>query len=116
MINIKNKYGIITITDKVIAKIVGSVATSCFGVVGMASKTAADSFAALLKWDNMDKGVSVKVTDELTLDITLHIIVTYGVNIPAITDSIRNKVCYSVEELTGVKVSGVSIVVESLKM
>ena len=116
MINIKNKYGLITITDKVVARIVGNIATSCFGVVGMASRNAADSFADLLKWENMDKGINITCMPDNTLEVALHIIVTSGVNIPAISDSIRNKVCYSVEKLTSVKVSKVSIIVESLKM
>lgn len=106
----------ITITEKVVARIVGCIATSCFGVVGMAARTAAEGFAALLKWENMEKGVEISCAPDNTLAIKLHIIATYDVNIPAISDSISNKVCYSVEELTGVKVSSVGIIVESLKI
>ena len=116
MLKLKNKYGSIAISDMVIARIVGGVATSCFGVVGMAARTAADSFASLLKWENMERGIEINCTESNTIDITLHLIMTYGVNIPAISDSIRNNVCHSVEELTGAKVSKVSIIVESLKM
>ena len=116
MLKMKNKYGIIAISDLVIARIVGGVATSCFGVVGMAARTAADNFASLLKWENMERGIDISCNNNESIDITLHIIMTYGVNIAAISDSIRNSVCHSVYELTGAKVSKVSIIVESLKM
>ena len=88
---------------------------TCFGVVGMATRNATDSFTSLLKWENMEKGVEIQYSDN-TLKIGLHIIMTYGVNIPAISDSIKSKVVYSVEEFTGVKVGEVKIFVDSLKM
>lgn len=115
MLKIDGKYGDIYLTDTVIAKLVGSVATSCFGVVGMATRNASDSFTSLLKWDSMEKGVEIQYVDN-GLDIGLHIIMTYGVNISAISESIKSKVIYSVEEFTGIKVNKVSICVDSLKM
>ena len=81
----------------------------------MATRNATDSFTSLLKWDNMEKGVEIQYSDN-TLNIGLHIIMTYGVNIPAISDSIKSKVVYSVEEFTGIKVNEVKIFVDSLKM
>ena len=115
MLKIDGKYGDVYLTDIVIAKLVGSVATSCFGVVGMATRNATDSFTSLLKWENMEKGVEIQYSDN-TLKIGLHIIMTYGVNIPAISDSIKSKVVYSVGEFTGIKVGEVKIFVDSLKM
>lgn len=115
MLKLDGKHGDIFLSDTVIARVVGSVATSCFGVVGMAAKNAADSFNSLLKWDNMEKGVDISYDDK-KITIGLHIIMSYGVNIPAISLSIISKVKYSVEEFTGVPVAQVSIYVDSLKM
>lgn len=114
MLKYSNKYGNINILDSTIAKIVGGTATSCFGVAGMASKTAADSFASLLKFENIERGVDISVTDQNKIKIKIHVIMSYGVNIPAMCDSIKNKVIYNVETMTGAKVSSVSIVVESI--
>ena len=50
-----------------------------------------------------DKGVGVRA-DGGDLIIDLHIIVTYGVNIGTIVDSITNKVRYTVEQSTGLGV------------
>ena len=115
MLKFENPKGEIMVYDTVIAQIVGNAATSCFGVVGMASRNAADNIVSLLKWENIEKGVKVICSGD-EIKIELHIVVTYGVNIPAITESIIHKVEYSVEEFTGFKVSSVEICVDSLKV
>ena len=51
--------------------------------------------------------------DELVID--LHIIVTYGVNIQAIVDSIKNKVRYTVEKSTGRTVKRITVYVDGMK-
>jgi uncharacterized alkaline shock family protein YloU len=64
-------------------------------------------------FDNSDQGVNVKsVNGALTID--LHISVSYGVNINAICDSIVNKVRYTVESATSLKVSAVNVYVDGL--
>ena len=49
------------------------------------------------------------------LIIDLHIIVTYGVNIGTIVDSITNKVRYTVEQSTGLGVKKVNVFVDGMK-
>ena len=44
----------------------------------------------------------------------MHIAVSYGVNINAIVDSIVNKVRYTVEEATELRVSKVNVYVDAL--
>ena len=62
----------------------------------------------------MDKGVRIRVVGgELLLD--LHIEVSYGVNIAAITRSIVNNVRYAVERATGFKVQKVYVYVDAMK-
>ena len=64
MINIKNHNGDITISQTVFAHIVGNVINNCFGVVGMASKNAAEGIVSLLKKENYEKGVRVVADDK----------------------------------------------------
>ncbi|MPN05269.1 hypothetical protein SDC9_152519 [bioreactor metagenome] len=45
----------------------------------------------------------------------LHIIVTYGLNINAVVQSINQKVQYTVEEATGLEVKKVNVFVDSMK-
>lgn len=111
----ENELGAIVMSNNVIAKIAGVVATGCYGVVGMAYKNATDSIASLLKWDNITKGIKVSTTDE-KINVDLHIIIEYGINIRVISESIINNVRYSIENMTGFKVGKVTINVEGIRI
>lgn len=115
MIKINNPLGCVSISGEAVGKIVGIAATSCYGVVGMASKSATEGIAMLLGKDQYEKGVKVTLS-EGSLEIDLHIIVTYGINIKAITQSIVHKVRYKTEELTGFLVSRVNVYVDDMKL
>jgi uncharacterized alkaline shock family protein YloU len=112
---IKNERGNINISNTVIANLAGYTATQCYGVVGMCSKTGKDGIASLLKKENMDKGIKVK-TDNGTIDISLFVVVEYGLNISTIGETIRSSVKYNVEKFTGMEVSSVRVNVESVRV
>lgn len=115
MVDIKNKNGIIKISQTVFAHIVGNVINNCYGVVGMASKNAAEGIVSLLKKDNYEKGVLVKAEGS-NLVIDVHIIVGYGVNLPAISRSIAKEVKYIVEKMTGFNVKKVNVCIDAMKI
>ena len=112
---IENHNGSINITESVFANIVGNVANNCYGVVGMASKSKKDGVIKLLKMENMSRGINVSVEGNGVV-VDLHIIVEYGVNINAICDSIVHNVKYKLEHNTGLKVTRVNVVVESVRV
>ncbi len=114
MLDIKNHNGQINITQTVFAQIVGNVINNCFGVVGMASKNTAEGIVSLLKKDNYEKGVRV-TSDGNDLIIDVHIIVSYGVNLPAISRSIAKEVKYIVEKMTGFAVKKVNVYIDAMK-
>ena len=111
----ENELGAIVISNNVISRIAGATATSCYGVVGMAVKSATDGIASLLKWDNITKGIKVSTEDD-KICIDLHIIVEYGINIKVISESIMSSVRYCVENITGFKVGKVTINVEGIRI
>lgn len=112
---IKNERGTVSISNAVIAKLAGYTATQCYGVVGMCSKTGKDGFASLLKKENIDKGIKVK-TENSVIDISLYVIVEYGLNIGTIGETIRSHVKYNVEKFTGMEVVSVRVNVESVRV
>jgi len=110
-----NEYGNITIVPKVFANLAGYAATSCYGVVGMVSRSKTDGIVRLLKKDSMDKGIEVTVEkDNISIDI--HIMVEYGINIQAICESIMSRVKYFVETATGLTVNVVNVFVDSIRV
>lgn len=116
MIKFENPNGYIEITNNYFEKLVGQVAQSCFGVTGMVSRPIQSLKAIITSKadkDNYNRGVSVKsVNGSLVID--LHIAVSYGVNINAIAGSITNKVRYSVETVTDLKVSKINVYVDAI--
>lgn len=111
----ENQYGMIEISDSVIANIAGYAATRCYGVIGMAQKNKTDGLAALLRLEMMSRGVKVTRT-ESGFALELHIMVEYGVNISAISDNIISNVTYQVEDLVGIKVSDVTVFVDGMRV
>ena len=111
----ETKYGNINISNNVIANAAGKIATSCYGVVGMATRNTKDGIVSLLKPSNLAKGIKVSVEEnEITVD--LYIVVQYGVNINAICESIMHGVKYRLTELMGMDVKAVNVFVESIRV
>ena len=117
MIKFENPNGYIEITNNYFARLVGNTAQSCFGVTRMVSPNPYQTLKSVIKnkadIDNSNHGVIVKsINGALVID--LYIAVSYGVNISTIADSIVNKVRYTVESSTGLKVSQVNVHVAGL--
>ncbi len=113
-IMINSDLGEVYIENSTIASIAGYVATKCYGVVGMASRSKKDGLVSLLKMENMSKGIRVSTVDN-GIVIDMSIIVEYGVNINVICDSIINNVKYKLEHNTGLKVNKINVHVESVR-
>ena len=111
-----NERGEIQISSEVFTTITGAVATSCFGVKGMAARSKKDGLVHLLRNESMAKGVRVIFESEDTVSIELHIIVDAGVNLTAVSDAIMSEVRYAVGNMTGAKVRAVDVYVDSMQI
>ncbi|MCL2621023.1 MAG: Asp23/Gls24 family envelope stress response protein [Defluviitaleaceae bacterium] len=112
---IKNNFGTININSGVVARIAGLAAMECYGVVGMAAKSARDGIVHLLRMDNLTRGLKLSNRDG-KLVIELHIIAEYGTNITAICESLMSAVKYKVEETCGLNVGSINVFVEGLRV
>lgn len=114
MVKISNEKGTISITSEVFTNIAGDVATSCFGVKGMAGRSKEGGPLQLLRRESMSKGVFTHFDDDGTLSLELHIGVDNGVNISAVCRSIIKEVSYKLEKATGVPVKNVDVFVDTI--
>ena len=94
--------------------IVGNAATGCFGVKGMAGRSMKDGVYHLLRKESASKGVHVEFHQDGSITVELHVIVEYGVNLPAVSESIISEVRYVVENTTGTKVRNVNVYMDSM--
>ena len=111
---IQTDKGQIRIGSEVFTNITGAVATSCYGVKGMAVRSKTDGLVHLLRRESMSKGVKVINHEDGAVTIELHIIVDNGVNLTEISRSIMNRVQYDVTRLTGVEVRSVNVCIDSM--
>lgn len=112
---IRNEMGRLVLSEEAIATIAGAAAIECYGVVGMAGRKMTDGLSELLGRENLSKGVSVSINgDEVSIE--LFVILGYGVKISEVARMIIDKVRYTVEKITGLKVSNVTVSVESIRL
>ena len=116
MITLENHLGKIEICEDYFKKLIGTAATSCFGVAGMSDGNVTQGIRSKVykKRSFIDKGVIV-TNDANGISIDLHIIITYGMNIRELSKSIDKKVRYTVNQATDIKVNKIKIFVDSLK-
>jgi uncharacterized alkaline shock family protein YloU len=111
---IQTDKGLIRVGSEVFTNITGAVATSCYGVKGMAVRSKTDGLVHLLRRESMSKGVRIINHEDGAVTIELHIIVDNGVNLVEISRSIMSRVKYDVTRLTGVEVRSVNVCVDSM--
>lgn len=114
MIKNVNELGTVTLSDDFLANLAGYAATNCFGVAGMASSDAADKLFSAVNKKRLSKGVKIRKNED-SVDIDLHIIVSYGTNITAIVNSIAHRVRYVMEDMCGFKVRDINTFVDGMK-
>ncbi len=109
------ELGNIMIDTEAIAQYAGTEAMECFGIVGMASYSMKDGLVKLLKKESLTRGIVVTLNkNRITIDF--HVIVAYGVNIPAMAENLTSNVKYRVEEFTGLAVEKINIYVEGVRV
>lgn len=115
MLKYKNSYGDIIISDAVIASIAANAVTNSYGIAGMVSSdNALESIVSLFKGGNDHRGISISVENDEII-AAIHIAVTYGINIMAISESITHNAKYAIESATGFKVKEINVFVDSIK-
>ncbi len=115
MIAYETRLGTIDISEGYLSKLIGNEVTSCFGVVGMVpSSNKQRLFNKLTREESIDTGIKVSGNADFVA-VELHIVVTYGMNINAIAESITEKVKYVVKEKTGITVDKVIVKVDGIK-
>lgn len=115
MITLQNHLGKIEISQEYFSYLIGNAVSSCYGVAGMVKAGPRQGLRAFLtRRSYTDDGIVVRnVHNKLVVD--LHISVVYGMNIAAISNSIVNKVRYTVENATDLEVLRVNVFVDEMK-
>ena len=114
MVRHENNNGSVNVSTSVYTDIVGTAASNCFGVKGMAARSVTDGVYHLLRKESVGKGVKVYFHEDGSITIDLHIIVDNGINLNAVGSSIISEVRYVVTKTTGTPVKAVNVYVDSI--
>ena len=102
--------GRISVSADAIAQVIGHVTAESYGIVGMAGRR----FPRLPGRDRTTDGIEVK-SRESGLEIDLHIVVEYGLNLAEVAATVRTRVAYEVERQTGLSVALVEVRIEDVR-
>ncbi len=112
---ISTELGTITIAEELLATLAGYAAIECYGLVGMSSRKLKDGISELLGRDSLRKGVTIKLEED-QLIVDLYIVVSYGTRIPQVAQNVMEKVKYTLENITGLKVSQVNVNIQGVQV
>jgi uncharacterized alkaline shock family protein YloU len=116
-LTVPSELGRITISPDAIAQIVGRVAAECYGVVGMSLRTpgaARERVTRLLPKGKPGRGIVVR-NDGGAVALELYVVVAYGLNLAEVAGTVRSRVAYEVERLTGLRVASVDVHIQDVK-
>jgi uncharacterized alkaline shock family protein YloU len=106
-----SQLGRIGVSSEAVAQIVGHVAAESYGIVGMAGRR----FPRLPGRDRLTDGIEVKSHDGGGLEIDLHVVVEYGLNLAEIAATVRTRVAYEVERQTALTVATVEVRIDDVR-
>ena len=106
-----SSLGRITISNEAVAQIVGHTVAECYGVVGTAARR---RVGRLLARGRPTQGVVVR-DDGDGLVVEVHVVVEYGLKLAEVAATLRSRVQYEVERLTGLRVAAVEVHIRDVR-
>jgi uncharacterized alkaline shock family protein YloU len=105
-VELSTTLGRISISSDAIAQIVAETVRESYGVVAMAGP----------KWlpARSTRGIEIG-RDGGAVTIDVHVVVEYGLKLAEVASTLRNRVGYEVERLTGLPVRAVEVHIEDVK-
>ncbi|MCH5151274.1 MAG: Asp23/Gls24 family envelope stress response protein [Clostridiales bacterium] len=111
----RNSYGVITVSDDVIATLAGHLAIECYGVVEIVPFGFSDSFTDLFKRNGKSRGVRISTKGD-RIFVDLYVKIKYGLPVSAVSSSLKNTVKYGLERFTGMIVDSIDVHVVGVKL
>lgn len=108
MLYMENHIGKITISDAYLRELTRQTVTQCFGIAGLAEPSLTERLIT-----GRQSAVSV-ITRDGKLEIAVHVSIMYGVNIPAVVNSMMHKLEFAVEDAVRIPVSRVRVFVDEI--
>ncbi len=107
--------GRIEVSRRAIAAVVADAVAACYGVVGMAPRTLRDGLDVILRRENLDRGIDVRLANG-RLSVEVYVVVEYGTRIGEVGRNVAEAVEFAVERSLGIPVEHVTVNVQGLRV
>ncbi len=114
MISFDNHLGTIKLSQQYLVDLITHTVTNCFGVAGVSSRNNRQAFLSYFTGADPKRSIKLKYNKKF-LEIDLHILMAYGVNISETVRSIKHKIRYNIEDLTELEIGRINIFVDGIK-
>lgn len=111
--------GSLTVSDDVLADLVGYAAKECYGVVGMAApapSSVQEGIAGLLPGQRLRRGIAIERGEGGRLMVSLHVILEYGVNLAAVSQNLVDSVKFVLKDVAQIDDVDVTVHVDGMKV
>ena len=111
--------GSLTVSDDVLADLVGHATRECYGVVAMSAPAPAnvqEGIAGLLPAQRHRRGIEISHSESGALQVDLHVVLEYGVNISAVSHNLVDQVKYFLGGIAQIGDVEVVVHVEGMKV
>ena len=108
---LETPLGHLLVSSRAIAQIAERSLDECYGVVGLGRGARIRRAFALKR----RHGVEVKASDGGGIELTLSVVIAYGLNLAEVAATVRTRVSYEVERVTGLKVSQVEVRIDDVR-
>ncbi len=109
------RAGRIEVSRHAIALVVAEAVSGCYGVVGMASHSLRDGLGVVLRRDNLDRGIGVRMVDG-RIRVEIYVIVEYGTRIREVGRNVAEAVTFAIERSLGIPVEHVTVNIQGLRV
>ena len=103
--------GRLLVSSRAIAQVAERSLDECYGVVGLGRGARIRRAFALRR----RHGVEVIASEQGGVELTLAVVIAYGLNLAEVAATVRSRVSYEVERVTGLEVARVEVRIDDVR-
>lgn len=107
--------GSLHVANDALADMVAKAAIECYGVVGLASASAAGGRVRILPESKQRRGVMVRDTPA-GVQVEVFVVIEYGTNISTVSQNLIDSVSFAMKEFAHVPLAGVQVHVQDIRI
>lgn len=114
LIENKNDFGLIQITDEVIVTVIKKIICDVEGVTKLAGGNFIENITSIIYSQKSEPSISVKIKAN-AIDVEVKICVAYGKQISEVAQNVQTAIITEVKRMVGIDVSNINVIVQEIE-